>query len=89
MRISEKMILKQVGDDWFAVSVESSESSTSRLVKLNSTGKIIWEGLSEGKTAEEIAAMLTDRYDVSYDRALQNATSVINKLKEEGILTED
>ena len=87
MRFAEKMIVSQVGDAWFAVPIGSSEGNTTKMVKLNSTGKDIFDGLLEGKTVEEIARSLTDKYEVDPQKAVQSTWDVINALKAKGILS--
>ena len=88
MRFTEEMIVSQVGDTWFAVSLGKSEGNTSKMVRLNSTAKEIFEGLQEGKTAEEIANSLVDRYEVDREKAIQSTWNVIHTLKEKGVLTD-
>lgn len=89
MRFIDKMVVSQIGDVWFAVSVGNKEGSTSKTVRLNSTGKVIFDCLQEGKTAEEIADYLTEKYEVDMETAIESAQDVINILKDNGIIIED
>ena len=88
MRFTEEMIVSQVGDTWYAVPFGTSDCNTSKMVRLNSTAKDIFEGLQEGKTAEEIADSLTDKYEVDREKAIQSTWNVIHTLKEKGVLTD-
>ena len=56
------------------------------VIKLNKTSEFIWKDLEKGKSLEEIAKHLTEKYDVSYDRALDEARKFCDKLIEEKVL---
>lgn len=56
------------------------------VIKLNITSEFIWKDLEKGKSLEEIAKHLTEKYDVSYDRALDEARKFCDKLIEEKVL---
>lgn len=88
MKFTEKMVISQVGDAWFAVSVGSSEGSTSKMVKLNCTGKEIFDGIMEGKTTEEIAFSLMDKYEIDREKAENSVNKVISTLIDKGVLTD-
>lgn len=56
------------------------------VIKLNKTSELIWRDIEQGKTIEEIAKHLTEKYDVSYDRALNETRKFCDKLSEEDVL---
>lgn len=53
---------------------------------LNETGELLWSLLEEGTTREEMAARMTDEYDVSEQQALKDIDLFIAKLTERGII---
>ena len=81
------MIVSQVVDAWFAVPIGSSEGNTTIMVKLNSTGEDIFDGLLEGKTVEESAHSLTEKNEIDPQKVLQSPWHVNNALKAKGILS--
>ena len=56
------------------------------VIKLNKTSEFIWKDLEKGKSEEDIAKHLTEKYDVSYEKALEATKKFCNKLAKEGIL---
>ena len=86
MRFKDNMIVKQIGEVWFAVSVGNSDESTSKMVRLNSTGKDIFDGLLNNKTVEEIADLLQEKYEVDREKAVKSTEKVIKTLMDKGVL---
>lgn len=58
------------------------------VVKLNKTSEFIWKDLEKEKGIEEIANHLTEKYDVSYEKAFQSTKEFCEQLVNEGILVE-
>lgn len=56
------------------------------VIKLNKTSELIWKDLEKGKSAEEIAKHLTEKYKVSYEKALEATIAFCEKLAAEDIL---
>jgi Coenzyme PQQ synthesis protein D (PqqD) len=57
---------------------------TDRYLRLNATGKVIWEGLAEPATVAELAQVLAEQTGVDIDRAEADAASFIEGLVELG-----
>lgn len=53
---------------------------------LNDTGAFIFEKLSEGKSVEETADLITAEYDISKEKAMQSVENVISRLKEADVI---
>jgi len=60
------------------------DPKTDRYLRVNATGKLIWESLAEPATVAELARVLTDEIGVDGDRAEADATSFIEGLIELG-----
>lgn len=86
MKIIDGMILSQIGENWVAVPTGEASEKLHGIVRINETGKVVWEGLSEGLTEDEIAARLTERYDVDDATALSSVRNVVVTLTEAGLL---
>ena len=56
------------------------------VIKLNKTSEEIWKGIEQGKSVEKIASQLTEKYDVSHEKALESVNMFCSKLTKEGIL---
>ena len=88
MKLKSKMTLMELGTSYVAVPVEQKTENDHYLIRLNETGKSVWEGLTEGLSAEAIAERLTQQYDVELDRAMKAVQNVIKSLREGGLLEE-
>lgn len=86
MKIVDGMILSQMGEDWIAVPTGDASEKLHGIVRINETGKVVWEGLSEGLAEEEIVSRLTERYDVDDATALASVQSVVATLSDAGLL---
>lgn len=86
MKIVDGMVLTKVGESWVAVATGEASERLHGIVRLNGTGKVVWDGLAEGLSEDKVAAKLTSRYDVDDERALAAVRSVVDKLSEARLL---
>ena len=56
------------------------DPETDRYLRLNETGKLIWEVLAEPATVAEVAQALSERTGISRERAEADATTFIEGL---------
>jgi len=56
---------------------------------MQGTGSFVWEQIDGGATVQGIAQALARRYDVSPERALQDVTSLVEQLLQEGVARYD
>ena len=89
MKLKEGWVLTEMDGDYIVVPTKASAESFSGIVRLNETGKDIWQGLEEGLEEDALVEKLLGLYDgVDRDRARQAVRNVVAKLKQEGLLTE-
>lgn len=87
MKLKESFVLTQMGDEYAAVPVGDQASEFRGIIRLNETGKDIWDGLADGLTREQIACRLVEEYNgVDETSALEATDRIIRTLKEAGIL---
>jgi hypothetical protein len=55
-----------------------------RYLRLNATGKLIWEALAEPATVAELAQLLSERTGISSERAEADAATFIEELVDFG-----
>lgn len=58
------------------------------MINQNGTGRDIWQGVSDGKSVDEIATKLTKDYEVDFEKAKQDTEKMIGIMREAGILEE-
>jgi hypothetical protein len=60
------------------------DPETDRYLRLNATGRLIWEALAEPATVADLARVLSERSAVSTDRAEADAVAFVEGLIEFG-----
>lgn len=77
----------EMAGEYVAVPCQTEDNSFRGVVRLNETGKTIWDGLLAEKTEEEIAGQMVKEYrNLSLERALSDVKKVIHVLQSEGLL---
>lgn len=54
--------------------------------KLNETGAVVWEHLSQGKTIEDVIHIVLNKYESSYEAVKEDVISLISSLRDEELL---
>lgn len=88
MKIPEGFVIQQIGEKTVCVRT-NDKNGFCGFVELNNTAAIIWEGIEKGYSPEKCAETLTEKYDVSYNEALQSINVMCKKMINAGILIEE
>lgn len=88
MRIKNGFVLREVAGKAVVIAVGEASKTFHGMINLNGTGKDIWQGVSEGKSVDEIAQKLTEDYEVDFEKAKEDTVKIIEKMREAGILEE-
>ena len=86
MEFKKGFVLREVAGQTMVVATGEASKDFHGMIRLNETGKLVWQGIADGKTAEEIAEDMTGIFSVDRDRALADVTALIAKMKAAGIL---
>ncbi|MBO5870579.1 MAG: PqqD family protein [Clostridia bacterium] len=85
MKIKDGFVLRQVASSYVVMNI-GGELSFNKMITLNESGALIWNALADGLSAEEAAKRITSEYEVSYEVALNDVNSFIEKMKEAGVI---
>lgn len=89
MKLKEGWTLTELSGEYVAVPTGASAKDFCGIVRLNETGKDIWECLEKGMNDTEICEKLIEIYDcLDFERAKNAVNSVIDTLRQEGLLVE-
>ncbi|MCD8090101.1 MAG: PqqD family protein [Clostridiales bacterium] len=93
MKIREGFVIRKVAGKYVAVAATGQAMKKFHgVIKLNGTGKAIWEGLAEGKTEEEIVNELAEKSGAKTDadRAFiaDDVKAMVKEMFDAGFLTE-
>ena len=56
--------------------------------QLNESAALVWDGLGEGKTVAEIAALLCEAFDIEHDKAVSDVKAAVSQFEELGLLVD-
>ncbi len=87
MKIKPGFVLREMCGEKI-VSAEGLENfDFNKLITLNETAAYLWNEIQDKEFDENtLAKLLTDRYDISEDIALKDATTLCNRWKEIDII---
>ena len=55
--------------------------NTKKYYQLNETAMVVWKGLEQGKSINEIAADITSTYEVELDQATQSVQRIVDNFQ--------
>lgn len=86
MRIKEGFVIRDIMGQTIVVPTGEASKDFSGMIKLNETGKDIWNALNEGKSKEQIIQMIITEYDVTEERAKNGVENFLKLMEEKGFL---
>lgn len=87
MRKIKGFVMRRLGPDSIIVAESADLVDFSKIVSLNSSAAIIWESLPESDfSVTTIADLLTDKYDVGRETALNDAEELVSGWLSAGII---
>ena len=60
MKIKSGFVLREVAGKAVVIAVGEASKSFHGMINLNSTGKVIWQGVDKGLSEEEITSLIVD-----------------------------
>ena len=87
MRIKEGFTLRTICGEHVVIGEGLTQVNFNKMLSLNGSAAYLWEQV-QGKdfTVEDMVTLLTDKYEVSEDRALQDANKLLQVWREQGVL---
>ncbi len=86
MKIRDGFMLKKVGGQYVAVALGEASRDFNGIIRLNETGKLLWDLLSSEKTKEQLIMALTDEYDIEEAQAKTDIEEFTEKLRKAALL---
>lgn len=86
MKIKEGFVVREVAGQAMVVATGEASKDFHGMIRLNHTGKLVWQGVAEGLDASQIAQSLVSNYDVDPEKALADVNAMIEKMDKAGIL---
>jgi hypothetical protein len=80
LKRKDDIVSRKIAGETILVPVAGKAASLQRIFALNEVGEFIWTRLDGIRTTDQIAAELSDSYDVSLEQALSEACEFIEEL---------
>ncbi|MBR2338364.1 MAG: PqqD family protein [Clostridia bacterium] len=86
MKIKEGFVLRRVMGKAVVIAAGNAGETFHGMIKLNDTAADVWQWLSEGCDIAQIVQKITEKYDVSAEKATADVHTLLDKLRAEGIV---
>lgn len=86
MKVKDGFVLREVAGQAVVIATGEASKKFHGMVKLNGTGKVIWQGLADGLSEEQVAERLVAEYDVTAEQAAADVHAFTKKMADEGFL---
>ena len=85
MKLKEGFVLRTISGQTVVLPT-GVDLDLGMIIKLNDTGRFIWERLEKGVEMEELVEDMLKEYDVSKEKATEYVEQFVQKVKENGFL---
>lgn len=80
MRIKEGFVLREIAGEKIVSGEGLNQINFNKMITLNPTAAYLWENILDKEFDNEmLATLLVEKYDVDYDTALKDATTLSQK----------
>ena len=86
MKIKNGFVVREIAGQSVVVALGEASKSFNGIIKLNETGRIIWDMLSEGAEKEDIVAAILKEYEVDGATVENDVERFVSTLRENNIL---
>ncbi len=86
MKIKEGFVLKEIAGQYVVIALGAASRVFNGIIKLNESGKFIWELMTDDIEKDAIVNALLDEYDVTREIAEKDVDKFIDELKGANIL---
>ena len=86
MKIKSGFIVKEIAGQYVVIALGAASKIFNGIIKLNDSGKFIWDKLAVGEDKDDIVNALLEEYDVDRTVAEADVDKFIDELKGANIL---
>ena len=89
MKIKKGFVLRQLLGEYVVTGEGLERVNFNKIISLNATAAYLWEQVQDKDfTIEDLANLLTDKYEVSAETALKDSQTLADSWKEAGLIDE-
>ncbi|MBT1173143.1 PqqD family protein [Bifidobacterium sp. MA2] len=86
MKVKQGFVMRDVADQTVIIATGEASKTFQGMIRVNETGKIVWSGLADGQTVDQIVDKVTAEFDVERAKAAADVETFIGKMRENGFL---
>ena len=86
MKGNKDFLLREVADSLVLVPVGEAARRFPGMIRLNETGRLLWELLQQEQTAESLTETLLSRFEVSREQAAADVKAFLERLRPTGAI---
>ena len=86
MKVKSGFLLRDMGGQPVVVSVGAASKIFNGMVKLNASGKLLWEKLQNDVTEQELINALIEKYGIEEELARTDVNAFLETLRKPGII---
>ncbi len=86
MKIKEGFVVREIAGQSIVIALGEASKNFNGMIKLNETGRIIWDMLGTGAERDEIIEKILEEYDIDRDTVSADVDKFIDTLKGASIL---
>lgn len=84
MKKKEEFLTRTIGGEQVMLAVGSTALKFNGLIYANDVSAFIWNNIEQAKDSEEMAKMVCEEFDVSYEEAFKDTDDLIRQMKQAG-----
>jgi hypothetical protein len=89
MKIKKGFVKRKIGSRFVVVTTGALSKVNNIIIEMNDTSNDIWDLIEQNKSIDEIAQELVKKYGIPFEKAKDDVTVLIEKMKEAGVLEEE
>ena len=86
MKIKKGFVVREIAGQNIVIALGEATKTFNGMIKLNETGRIIWDMLTEGSERADIVKRICDEYEADTDTVEADVDAFINTLQGANIL---
>lgn len=88
MKIKDGFVIREIAGESIVIATGELSKTFHGMIKLNSTGKEIWQMLTDGSDEDAICAAFAEKYDVDKDSVVSDVKRFVDVVRNAGLLEE-
>lgn len=86
MKIKNGFVVRTVAGESVVIAVGAASKNFKGIIKLNDTGRILWDKLAGGADESEMLAAILSEYDIDEETAKKDIENFVKTLKGAGVI---